>query len=564
MSENWHATDTTPTTDRPARARTSAILGICLVVIGVYGSLLRAPPLTWDDSLNVFENPYLLNGSLATLWAKAYFGMYIPVINTIWAGLLSAGNGAAWPFRLFNVALHVTNVLLFARLLSGLLRRFKIESDVGLVVGVAIFALHPVQSAAVSWISGSRDLAATAFALAAVGVYFHDRRGAAWWSTLLFAAGLLCKPQIAGVPLAITLYVWLFERQQVRRTVAVMSIWSILVLASAAVTWFAQADAPSVQVPFARRPAIALDALGFYLMKAVWPFPLAVDYGRTPTALWDEPRRMIPTIGMVALAAVAVWWAARRNDSYKIGLVWPLVLLPVLGFVTFAYQRVSTVADHYNYLPLAVLGALAAIAVSRTRWHRSNWAWALPVLLVVTSGMTSWRRAQDWRGDDRFYSDMLAKNPASFSARINMAANHCDRGEWRAGLALIERSAAQASADPGFVANKAYCLYKAERLDDVLGLQVILRDAGVRDGFARNRRAASVFATSVAAAYDARGWPIRAFAYLCQAQALMPDDATITAGVEAIRREFKNVGRNVGCPDLLPWDTLERIVSELQ
>lgn len=170
-------------------------------------------------------------------------------------------------------------MVLFARLASGLLRRFELESEIGLTIGVVIFALHPAQSAAVSWISGSRDLAATTFALGPIGVYFANRRGAAVTSTLLFVAGLLCKPYIAGVPLAIALY----------------------------------------------------------------------------------------------------------------------------------------------------------------------------------------------------------------------------------------------------VANKAYCLYRGDRFDEVLGLQVNLRDAAVRDGFARNPRAASVFATSVAAAYDARGALIRAFAYVCQAQAVTPE-----------------------------------------
>lgn len=159
---------------------------------------------------------------------------------------------------------------------------------------------------------------------------------------------------------------------------------------------------------------------------------------------------------------------------------------------------------------------------------------------------------------------MLAKNPASFSAQINLAANYCDRGDWRAGLALVERSAAKASGDPGFLANQAYCLYKAGRFDDVLRLQVKLRSDSVRTGFARNQRAASVFATSMAGAFDAQGRMIRAFAYLCQAQALAPENIAVASAVEKIQREFLSIGRNVGCPGLLPWDTLERVVAELR
>jgi hypothetical protein len=547
-----------------ARARWAALVPICLAVAVVYGSLLRAPALTWDDQLNIFENPYFVRGLWATLWTKPYFGMYVPAINTVWAGLLHVGDGAAWPFRLLNLALHLVNVVLFATLLRALLRRFELENDLAVIVAAAIFALHPVQTAAVSWISGSRDLAATAFAFAAIGVYFRNRRGANAWSTLLFVAGLLCKPQIAGVPLAIALYVWMFEREQFRRAATVMGVWSAAVLASTVVTLVAQAEAPAVRVPLLHRPAIALDAMGFYLIKLVWPFPLAADYGRTPGVVWSEPHRMVPTFAALALAAALLWWGVRRDGAYRIALTWPIILLPVLGLVTFGYQRISTVADHYTYLPLAVCATVAAIAVARARWSLRRTAWALPALVVLIAGILSWRRNDVWRDDDRFYADMLAKNPASFSAQINLAANYCDRGDWRSGLALVERSATQASDDPGFLANKAYCLYKAGRFDEVLSLQVNLRSGIVRNGFTRNQRAGAVFATSVAGSFDKQGQVLRAFAYLCQAQALTPEDETLSAAIDDIRREFQSRGRNVGCPGLLPWDTLERVVTELR
>lgn len=76
MSTDGHAKDATSLFGLTrAQARTLAILGVCLVVTLVYGSLLLAPPLTWDDGLNIFENPYFVNGSWTTLWGKPYFGM---------------------------------------------------------------------------------------------------------------------------------------------------------------------------------------------------------------------------------------------------------------------------------------------------------------------------------------------------------------------------------------------------------------------------------------------------------------------------------------------------------
>jgi hypothetical protein len=536
---------------------------ICVVVALVYGSMILTPPLSWDDDVNIFANPVFRDGSWLTFWRTPYFGMYIPIVDTIWDALFRVGGGAAWPFRALNLGLHVANVVLVAVLLRGLLRRFKIDSNPAFAAGVAIFALHPEQTAVVSWISGSRDLVSTTFALAAVVAFFRRGKWSELAATTLFLCGLLSKPQIAGVPLAIALFAWLFERERFKRTAIVMAGWAVLVVISAVVTSAAQAsDANAVHVAQARRPILALDALGFYVMKTIWPFPLAADYGRTPAYVWEHSAGMIAmiSVAVVAAAALVVW--ARRTRAYAVGFVWPLLLLPVLGLATFGYQNISTVADHYNYLPLAVAGAIAALAIGRSRWR--DRAWALPALIIVAGGFTSWRRSDIWRDDDRFYADMLAKNPASYSAQLNLSASACDRGDWRAGLAYAKGASAHDSEDPGVLANTAYCLLKGGQVDDILRLQRNFESSRVREKLATNARASAILSVSIAGAYDKQGSPMRAFAYFCQAHALVPNDPSTAENVASIHQQMLQVGRNVECPGFVAWDRLEAIVAELR
>jgi len=553
--------------ERSAKRESSlaVIVVVYLVVALVYGSLLSAPPLTWDDGVNIFENPYFRFGSWMTLWRTPYFGMYIPVTETIWAAVFHVGDGAAWPFRMLNISLHFANIALFAVLLRGLFRRFEIHNEAAFATGVAIFALHPQQTAVVSWISGSRDLASTAFALGAVLVLFRRSRFGDFWATMLFVAGLLSKPQIAGVPLAILLYVWLFDHERLKRTSMVIAGWLLLVFASAAITAVAQAnDVQAVHVSLMRRPAVALDALGFYAMKAIWPFPLAEDYGRTPGYVWANPSSMALMIGISISCGVALWLAARRNRVYAIGFVWPLLLLPVLGLATFGYQNVSTVADHYAYMSLAVIGILASIAAANRTPRKRMWVWGIPALIISVGGFTSWRRTGIWRDDDRYYADMLAKNPSSYSAQLNLGASACDRGEWRAGLALVDRASAHGADDPGVLANKAYCLFRGERLDEVVRLQDNLLRADVREKLAKNQRAASLFAEVVGRAFDREGFPMRAFAYFCQANALTPENVNVAKMIASIHQQMSNAGRDVACPGLLGWDRLVAVVSNLE
>src|SRR6185436_6460415 len=106
------------------------------------------------------------------------------------------GSGSAVAFRLYNVAVHVLNTWLVARLLTAWFERHKLTtttSNIAIGLGVSVFALHPMQSGAVAWISGGRDLTATAFGLGALLFLYREGRRSFIIATLLFVLGLLSK-----------------------------------------------------------------------------------------------------------------------------------------------------------------------------------------------------------------------------------------------------------------------------------------------------------------------------------------------------------------------------------
>jgi hypothetical protein len=534
---------------------------IAIAVVLVYASLLRSAPLIWDDDLNIFDNVFYQTGTWWKLWKGPYFGMYIPVTSMIWGTLFDLGHGAAWPFRVLNLVLHLANVTLFAALLSGRLRAWNLNSPVAVATGVAIFALHPQQTAVVSWISGGRDLAATFFALSALYVYRSDNRRRMAWSTLLFACALLSKPSVVTFPLA--LIAWSIDRQRIRPAVWTAAIWLLMGAVSVLITHQAQSEMFSVIVPLSHRPLIALDALGFYLMKLAWPFPLAADYGRRPDVVWAAPSMMKWTI-LVALAATALLvFAVKRDRRYRVVLVWVVLMLPVLGLVTFAYQRISTVADHYMYLPLTALAAAAALAVAKSPRLNGRGGWALFGAILAVYGVTSWIRTGDWKTNQRFFEDMMAKNPRSSTAVINIAAVQCEKGNWQLGLATIQGTRVVAHTDAAYLANETFCLFRARRYGDVFAREKQLRQPTIVASLDSNPEASAVLANAFAGAYLAEDHPLRAFAYLCQAAAVQPQNLDIAHNVEMAMKELGRRGRVVTCRGKVRWDLLQQIVTVL-
>ena len=538
-------------------AESIAVVIVCLVALAMYLSLAHAPFLSWDDDRNISANPYYLHLGWWRLWEMPYFGMYVPVIGSVWAWLLRLGDGDAWVFRVFNASLHVTNAVLVWRLIVALSRRVMPDDDTprraaAVAVAVAVFALHPLQSAAVAWISGGRDLLATTFALASAIVLLRESRWSFLIATLLFIAGMLSKPSIAGLPLAVVAFVALFERPRLRSALIGMSVWAAVVLVISLGTSLVQTDMASVRVALLERPLVALDAAGFYLLKMLLPKSLSVDYGRTPGWLLGHAASAIPTIAAVAAAVGLVWWKSRGNKAYGVAVLWLLLLAPVLGLVPFAFQRISTVADHYVYFPMIAV-SLAVFVIVSDRIASQRVAWALFGVIVLACTAVTVIRLDAWRSDEALFSDALEKNPDSFSAMNNLAKVACANGQFDRGVELTDRALGIQPAETPVLVNKAYCLYHAGALDQVIEMRGVFADAMVQGNLDRNLEAAGAFANILAGALFQRGQVNRGWRLLCQALAVDPLDENLRQNAIDVSRMLIQGGQAPRCEMRQPW-----------
>jgi len=538
-------------------AESVAVVVVCLVALALYLSLARAPFLSWDDDRNVSANPYYLHLGWWRLWETPYFGMYVPVISSVWAWLLRVGDGDAWVFRVFNAVLHATNAVLVWRLIAALSRRVMPDDDTprraaAVAAAVAVFALHPLQSAAVAWISGGRDLLATMFAFASVIVLLRESRWSFLIATLLFIAGMLSKPSIAGVPLAVVAFVAVFERPRLRSALTGMSVWAAIVLVISVGTSLLQTDMASVHVAVLERPLVALDAAGFYLLKVLLPQSLSVDYGRTPDWLWRHAASAIPTAAAVLTAVGLAWWKGRNNKAYGVAALWLLLLAPVLGFVPFAFQRISTVADHYVYFPMIAV-SLAVFVIVNDRIASQRVAWALFGVIVLACTAVTVSRLDVWRSDEALFSDALEKNPDSFSALNNLAKVACANGQFDRGVELADRALSIQPADTPVLVNRAYCLYHGGALDQVIAMRGVFADPMVQGNLDRNLEAAGAFANLVAGALFQRGQIDRGWKLLCQALAVNPLDENLRQNAIDVSRMLIQGGQAPQCETRQPW-----------
>jgi protein O-mannosyl-transferase len=388
------------TATRPVVRRSGWI--IASVVLATFGYLLAAEFTWWDDASTVHQNPLLnpaTRDSLVYFWTTPQHAIFIPLTYTIWFLLsfparvapdaLGIALNPAW-FHATNIAFHMLSALAVA----GILRRI-FRTEWAAVLGAIAFAVHPVQVESVAWVSGLKDVMSGCFVLWAIYWFVRAREAQGRLpqpctharapepspqptksptpvtpvflvivSVAMLVLALLSKPSAMTAPALILVIDVLLLHTPWKQAVRSVLPYAVVVIPFMIIAKLSQ-PALSVDSPLWARPLIAMDSVSFYLGKLVFPHPLTLDYGRTPTRVIETGQIYWTWIVALAAAGIGAWMLRKRWYAPACGLA-AIALAPAhtLGLVRFEFQDVSTVADHYLYVALLGVAIVLAWAVA--------------------------------------------------------------------------------------------------------------------------------------------------------------------------------------------------------
>jgi hypothetical protein len=318
----------------------------------------------------------------------------------------------AFGFHLLNIALHALNTLLVYRVGRRLCERWSAPASVAPVLAAILFALHPAQVEAVTYVSGRSSSLMAAFYLGALLAYL---RGAHWGvSGLLFVLAAATKETALTLPAALLLCeLAAREPMDWRGVVRRQGVhWLLLV----AMTGFVLASPryfELVSFGFTRRDALdnlltQVGGVSYLVARLLGRLGPNIDPALPVLDAWSEP--LLLQASLLALLFAIGILQLRRRPWLGFGLLWFfLQLAPTNSFV----PRLDVANDRQLYLAGWGLFLAAAFVVPRRL--------AIPAgaLLIALAG-ASVERQLDYRSEIELWEADVRRAPWNARAYNNL------------------------------------------------------------------------------------------------------------------------------------------------
>ena len=525
--------------------RTTAFIPLSLAVVGwaVYINSLTNP-FVYDDFRLIVENRTLV--APTSVQAIVWHDITRPLVNLSYA--LDAAIWGLRPlgFHVTNVLLHAVNVALVFFCAMALTRddRARRRTEGGAspteqekagddgsrliaVVCALLFAVHPMLSQAVGYVSARSDLLCATFVLLTFLAARRFLLGGGWpWAAAALAAWLLglgAKEVAAMLPLALLAYDSLVLPRLAtgrRRALLHAPLLTMVAVAVGVRVWVLRQVEYDAGAGFDWTLAfVAADAFRGYLQLLVWPTGQTIFHALAPIDHFFDPRLVISLALFGGLMALA--WSLRRVSTLLLfGLIWFVIFLVPSGAL-FVLGRGEAMAEHRVYLASIGVFLVAASSVGIVLGSMSREAQALRwvtlaavgVVVLQLGGRTLLRNAV-WADPVTLWQESAQRAPEHWLPHLMLG----ETLRVRSGCAKAEpeyRLAIQFAPEESFAYTKlGGCLIERRAFDEAQSVFVALRQVAPTSAEGP---------TGLAIVAMAKGAPLYSQAYLKEALVRDPD-----------------------------------------
>ncbi|MEY2576621.1 MAG: protein O-mannosyl-transferase [Verrucomicrobiota bacterium] len=472
-------------------------LFLVLVVFAAYAPALRND-FVWDDTALILRDPLIRSWQL-TPEAFQHFlfidatpsDFYRPIQRLTYLVDYAAFVFKPAGYHLTSILCHAGAALALLLLANELLRGWNIEERKRrwiAILATLVWAVHPVHTAAVAYISGRADPLAAMFGF--FGLYCGIRaapqlRANRWLlllaTTALFLLSALSKETGLVFP-ALWLAILLLRKSWKQILPAVVAVVFVAVSYVSLRLPAEHFPAPRLRppAPLLVRPIIFARAFAEYAGLIVFPANLHMDrdveshpFGPSDASVRGAAWRELQTLLGIVLIAAAIYWLirSRKTNSAIFGclVLATLAYVPVSG----AFSLNASIAEHWLYLPSAFLFLAVALAISQLRVPSPALTGLVASWVVVLAART-FVYTHDWKNQRTFLERTIAAGGDSPRMLVNLASQELHDGQLDSAKKHLELALEKEPNQPFAVINLAVV---AIRKDDYATAREILNRA---------------------------------------------------------------------------------------
>ena len=299
-------------------------------------------------------------------------------------------------YHAVNLALHAASVLLLYIALQSLL------PNQCAFWAAALFAVHPIQSEAISYVFARSTLLSTVFCLASLWCWLNDR---CQWAIGLFACALLSKEECVTFPLVLLL----LSRDRFRKIALMLSLAAMAGIRAAWATAHVAGSGAGFTAGIS--PLSYLLTQGSAILRYLrllivpWGFTIEPTVTLPNTALYGAAWALVLLIAGISI------WAYRKKYAWAVWILAGFILLIPSSTI---FPAADLAADRRMYLPMI---AFAAAFGSITPWL---WAQVPPAIAALCL-VLSVARTEVWRTEQSLWREAVKRSPSHVRPLLQLA-----------------------------------------------------------------------------------------------------------------------------------------------
>jgi tetratricopeptide (TPR) repeat protein len=374
---------------------------LLLAAVALAYAQARSAAFQFDDFNVIVDNPAVHSWQA---WLASMPGIR-PLLKLSYTFSWTLGGGAAG-FHAFNLLVHGLNVLLMyalARRWCGL--HVVRHAEYVALLAAMLFALHPAQTEAVTYISGRSVSLMACFYLAGMLFWLQGRR---FWAALALLAALAVKETAWTFPFALLLWQWAEGKTLRAAARDLLPLWLVLLaamLAMLAIPGYQRLLAGSLSVRGIGENLAAQVVGQFYLLTQ----PLLMlrtnidpDIAIRDSFGWDWICKAMLLAGLLGWGLHAL----RKRPWLGLGMLWFFLhLLPTNSLL----PRADIANDRQLYLAMIGPALLVAVMMFRSLSLRS--AVSAGLALVLLLGVATLLRNHDYLSEVALWKATAETSP---------------------------------------------------------------------------------------------------------------------------------------------------------